>query len=255
MDLQQLWATIAPYLATYLPILVLGVITAGTTFYGPQIVARYPRLGILVALARRVGLDLSAPQTGRDQYERYAAAKGFLSATGTTLPPWDELPARERAAWDASVEALRALRPASDRPPPPSSLPPGAGLLLLFILAAPVLLSGCGNAREAQLRVASDVANAGAEAGNAAAPIIEEVCVQPMGRALAVRDVDGARAIAARCDAPIAALDLLRYVHIELRSAIVAIASGRVPDVDVVALIGQTVDATQALGSALARLR
>ena len=151
MDLHHLWATIAPYL----PILVVGLITAGVTFYGPQIVARYPRLGVVVALARRVGLDLSAPQTGRDAYERYSAAKGFLSATGTELPPWPELPERERAAWDASVEALRALRPAST-PPPPPSIPPSAGIVLIAFLGLAPVLTGCG----ASLQDAAEALNA-----------------------------------------------------------------------------------------------
>lgn len=246
MNLQQLWATIAPYL----PILVVGLITAAVTFYGPQIVARYPRLGVVVALARRVGLDLSAPQTGRDAYERYASAKSFVSATGSTLPPWSELPERERAAWDASVEALRALRPAST-PPPPPSVPPSAGIVLIAFLGLAPVLTGCG---ASMLSTSSTVANAGAEAAEAAKPVLQERCIEPMQEALAHADVALARATADRCDLPIAAYDLLRRAHVALRAGIVALASGRMPT-DPIALIGDVVDASQAMATAIGGLQ
>jgi hypothetical protein len=124
-------------------------------------------------------------------------------------------------------------------------------LAFCWLIVLSIALSGCG---PSQLQLDVAVANAAADAGTAAAPVLEERCVKPMGRALAVGDVVAALEIAARCDAPVAAYDLVRSLHVELCTAIVAVASGRVPNVDVGRLIGLTMDAAQALGAAMGTL-
>jgi hypothetical protein len=130
----------------------------------------------------------------------------------------------------------------------PPSIPPPAVLLLVFALAPS--LTGCGSL----LATSADVANAGAAAGEAAAPIIVERCIEPMQAALQHADVALARATADRCDPAVAAFDLLRSTHVALRAGIVAIASGRMPT-DPIALIGDVVDASQAMATAIGSLR
>lgn len=127
----------------------------------------------------------------------------------------------------------------------------GAGAAAIIAGVLVVALSGCGMSL---LEVAAEVANAGAAAGDAAAPILTEVCVDPMKAALVVQDKAAAIAIDQRCDLPVAAYDLLRSAHVALRAAIVALASGQPPP-DVMGLIGQVVEASAKLGQAMAGLR
>lgn len=134
-----------------------GIVSALVTFAGPAIVGRFPKLAPVLALLRRIGLDASTPRTGRDAYQLYAAAKAHTSATGSTLPAFDDLPAKERAAWEASVTALRTLAPASSPPSAPKdpdstgngAAGPLVGLALLCIVAS--TQTGCAGAQE-QLR-------------------------------------------------------------------------------------------------------
>ena len=113
-----------------------------------------------------------------------------------------------------------------------------------------VVLSGCTSL----LSTAADVADAGAIAGETAAPLVVERCVEPMRAALVAQDREGARAIATRCDVPVEAYDLLRVTHVALRAAIVALASGRMPP-DLPGLIVQVVDASARLASSIGGLR
>lgn len=121
--------------------------------------------------------------------------------------------------------------------------------LLLGVLGI-VASVGCGS----PLRVAAEVANAAALAGETAAPILTEVCVEPMKVALASQDRASGIAIANRCDVPIAAYDALRVAHVALRAAIVALASGRMPP-DVIGTIAAVVEASTKLGSAIGGVR
>lgn len=121
----------------------------------------------------------------------------------------------------------------------------------LFVGALAIVASvGCGST----LAVAADVANAAALAGETAAPILTEVCVEPMKAALAAQDRAAGIAIANRCDVPIAAYDALRVAHVALRSAIVALASGKMPP-DLFGTIAQVVEASVKLGQAIGGVR
>ena len=120
----------------------------------------------------------------------------------------------------------------------------------LAILLALLLLTGCGSL----LSTAADVANAGALTGEAAAPVLAELCVEPMKTALAAQDRAAGIAVANRCDVPIAAYDLLRTAHVELRAAIVALASGQPPP-DMLGMIARIVEASAKLGAAIGGVR
>ena len=254
----------------YTPVVAFGLVSALLTLAGPTLVARYPRLGVVFAMLRRFGLDLSAPRTGRDAYELYRAAAGHVSASATPLPEYEELPSRQRDAWEASVAGLAALRPAPPSTPPsappalpptapstgngsPPSLPPLHRLALAFGVVLGIgiglLLTGC----TAAYQTAVDVSNAGAQVGSAAAPILTERCVEPMRAAAAAHDVDEGRAIAKRCDVPIAAYDELRVAHVALRAVTVALLSGQAP-ANVVQLISAVVAASTKLGDSISNL-
>ena len=153
-------------------------------------------------------------------------------------------PASNAPTSNASVYRVAVVY---EKPAVPKMPPPPATILCALAIA----LTGCG---ASMLSTSASVANAAAEAAEAAKPVLVERCIEPMREALKSADVALARATADRCDLPIAAYDLLRRAHIALRAGIVALASGRMPT-DPIALIGDVVDASQALATSIGDLK
>lgn len=193
-------------------------------------------VALVVALALGAGLKHAGARTG--------TVMEYLTTIGTHT-------AAVLVVAFGGMEALRSrIAKALTTGLPPSIPPPPGAVLVLFLALAPVV-SGCG---PSLLNTAATVANAEAEALEVAQPILQERCITPMVQAAERNDVAAARAIADRCDAPIAAFDLARRTHIALRAAVVAIASGHIPP-NALELVADVVEATAALASSIGDMR
>lgn len=217
-------------------------------------------------------------------FEAYPTLGGMLitlvawpTLTGLISFAQDELARRYPRVWDvvqrSGFDALglirarwpRRLPPPPAGPRPPSAPPPLPPMLLLCLaLAGCVPLLGCGS----PLRALIVTTDAAAVAGEAARPVVLEVCTVPAEALVARLDaanragnVDAARAVrleaeelAAVCEPVGASLRLLLRLHAAARSAIVAYHATGGPPPGIAGLVVELAAASMDLRRSLARL-
>ena len=104
----------------------------------------------------------------------------------------------------------------------------------IFALFGIFAATGCGGV----LYSAAQLANGAAEVQDRLAPVLADVCVEPMQAAAEARDRAAAALISERCDRPVAAYSSLRAAHVALLAAIEIVRSGGDPQVVVEATAG-----------------
>lgn len=183
--------------------------------------------GQLYALIEAVSLGLDW---------KVAMTRGFTAAAGA-------IAAHDNgASLQGIISDLFALL-AKLRPPPGT-----ASLLLVLVLGGAA--GGCGS----PLATAVHVADAGAAAADAAKPVLEQSCSEPMARAARLHDNDLALAVAAKCDAPMIAYEALRIAHVALRGAILEVYAGRAVEAALLAQVPTVAAAGARLAAAVQKL-
>ena len=199
---------------------------------------RAPRLAYW--LTRITPLAIAVAKSPRERM--LATAAQWLADEVKQSPLPESAPASVAAV---KVEAIVASD-ATQAPPPVG--PVVSSLLLMIVLGGAA--GGCGS----PLATAVHVADAGAAAADAAKPVLEQSCVEPMARAARLHDNDLALAVAAKCDGPMIAYESLRIAHVALRGAILEVYAGRSVEAALLAQVPAIAAAGARLAAAVQKL-
>jgi hypothetical protein len=144
----------------------------------------------------------------------------------------------------ALLEAMKPAAKRNDSPPPGGT----AVLLLLALAGGAAGLSGCGS----PLSAAAQVADATALAGEQAAPVLRQHCIDPIPRLPDAAELAALRRV---CDPAMLAYDSLRVAHVALRAAIVAAAGGQLDLARLAPLVADVAQAAAGLADSVRMVR